>query len=187
MAKIARHSKVSPNPNEYILNKKKRLKLFFEYKCKFKFTPVFTMQPNSNIWSYCTWYTWMEHFFIICHQLCSFNANSDLVLSDGCNVYKMRNEFFITFPYLPFLFPLHITGKYKPSKKSSTKFYKILQWIFVKLILIRIHKLPWQQEIKQNLSPSCLSQTGKIRIPFQYGSTTSYIKKIFIINNKKIC
>lgn len=78
----------------------------------------------------------MEHFFIICQQLCSFNANSDLVLSDGCNVYKMRNVFFITSPYLPFLFPLHITGKYKPSKKSSTKFYKILQWIFVKLILI---------------------------------------------------
>lgn len=126
-------------------------------------------------------------FFIICQQLCSFNAYSDLVLSDGCNVYKMRNVFSITFPYLPFLFPLHITGKYKPSKKSSTKFYKILQWIFVKLILIRIHKLPWQQEIKQNLSPSCLSQTGKIRIPFQYGSTTPYIKKIFIINNKKIC
>lgn len=109
------------------------------------------MQPYCNIWSYCTSYTWMEHFFIICQQLCSFNANSDLVLSDGCNVYKMRNVFFITFPYLPFLFPLHITGKYKPSKKSSTKFYKILQWIFVKLILIRIHKLPWQQEIDQGI------------------------------------
>lgn len=105
----------------------------------------------------------------------------------GVMFTKWEMFFFITFPYLPFLFPLHITGKYKPSKKSSTKFYKILQWIFVKLILIRIHKLPWQQEIKQNLSPSCLSQTGKIRIPFQYGSTTSYIKKIFIINNKKIC
>lgn len=173
-------------PQWIYLNLKK--KTFLSISRQIQIHPeVFIMQPYSNIWSYCTSYTWMEHFFIICQQLCSFNAYSDLVLSDGCNVYKMRNDFFITFPYLPFLFPLHITGKYKPSKKSSTKFYKILQWIFVKLILIRIHKLPWQQEIKQNLSPSCLSQTGKIRIPFQYGSTTSYIKKIFIINNKKIC
>lgn len=187
MAKIVRDSKVSTNPNEYILIKKKRLKLFFEYQGKFKFTPKCSSCSLIVISDHTAHDTWMEHFFIICHQLCSFNANSDLVLSDGCNVYKKRNVFFITFPYLPFLFPLHITGKYKPSKKSSTKFYKILQWIFVKLILIRIHKLPWQQEIKQNLSPSCLSQTGKIRIPFQYGSTTSYIKKIFIINNKKIC
>lgn len=101
MAKFVRHSKVSTNPNEYILNKKKRLKLFFEYQGKFKFTPVFTMQPNSNIWSYCTSYTWMEHFFIICQQLCSFNAYSDLVLSDGCNVYKMRNDFLLLSPIYP--------------------------------------------------------------------------------------
>lgn len=39
MAKFVRDSKVSTNPNEYILIKKKRLKLFFEYQGKFKFTP----------------------------------------------------------------------------------------------------------------------------------------------------
>lgn len=129
----------------------------------------------------------MVHF-IICQQLCSFNANSNLVLKFGDGVMFTKWEMwwgFFTSPCLPSLFPLHITGKYKPSKKSITKFYKNTTVDICQLILIGIHKLPWQQEIKQNLSPSCLSQTGKIRILSQYGSTISYIKKIFIINNKK--
>lgn len=143
MAKIVRDSKVSTNPNEYILIKKKRLKLFFEYQGKFKFTPKCSSCSLIVISDHTAHHTHEWSIFSLYAISCAV-LMLILILYSVMGVMFTKREmfFFITFPYLPFLFPLHITGKYKPSKKSSTKFYKILQWIFVKLILIRIHKLP---------------------------------------------